>query len=169
MSWFTRKKEGITTSTTEKKETPEGLWMKCSKCKTVFTADDLAKNAYVCDRCSNHERIGSEEYFNILFDGGKYTELNAKLTSGDPLHFEDTKKYVDRVKSTQESTGLVDAIRTAKGKLDGNDFVIAAMDFAFIGGSLGAVMGEKIARAIDEAIKINAPFMIIDANGKSFR
>jgi acetyl-CoA carboxylase carboxyl transferase subunit beta len=91
--------------------------------------------------------------------------LNAKLTSGDPLHFEDTKKYVDRVKSTQESTGLVDAIRTAKGKLDGNDFVIAAMDFAFIGGSLGAVMGEKIARAIDEAIKINAPFMIISKSG----
>jgi acetyl-CoA carboxylase carboxyl transferase subunit beta len=165
MSWFTRKKEGITTSTTEKKETPEGLWMKCSKCKTVFTADDLAKNAYVCDRCSNHERIGSEEYFNILFDGGKYTELDAKLTSGDPLHFEDTKKYVDRVKSTQESTGLVDAIRTAKGKLDGNDFVVAAMDFAFIGGSLGAVMGEKIARAIDEAMKINAPFMIISKSG----
>jgi acetyl-CoA carboxylase carboxyl transferase subunit beta len=165
MSWFTRKKEGITTATTEKKETPEGLWSKCSKCKTVFTADDLANNAYVCDRCSHHERIGSEEYFQLLFDGGQYTELDAKLSSGDPLNFQDTKTYLDRVKATQESTGLSDAIRTAKGKLDGHDFVVAAMDFAFIGGSLGAVMGEKIARAIDEAIKINAPFMIISKSG----
>jgi len=165
MSWFTRKKEGITTSTTEKKETPEGLWSKCSNCKTLFTIDDLKKNSYVCDRCSHHERIGSEEYFTILFDEGKYKELDVKLTSGDPLHFEDTKKYVDRVKATQKNTGLFDAIRTAKGKIDGMDFVVAAMDFSFIGGSLGAVMGEKIARAIDEAIKIQAPFMIISKSG----
>jgi acetyl-CoA carboxylase carboxyl transferase subunit beta len=165
MSWFKRNKEGITTSTKEKKETPEGLWSKCSNCKTLFTADEIAKNNYVCDRCSHHERIGSEEYFQILFDGGKYTELDEKLTSGDPLKFEDTKKYVDRVVSTQKSTGLYDAIRTAKGKLDGHDFVVAAMDFSFIGGSLGSVMGEKIARAIDEAIKIKAPFMIISKSG----
>lgn len=127
--------------------------------------DDLEKNAFVCDRCSHHERIGSEEYFHILFDGGKYTELDADLSSGDPLNFEDTKKYVDRVKATQKATGLKDAIRTAKGQLDGMDFVVAAMDFSFIGGSLGAVMGEKIARAIDEAIKIKAPFMIISKSG----
>jgi acetyl-CoA carboxylase carboxyl transferase subunit beta len=165
MSWFKRHKEGITTSTKEKKETPEGLWSKCTKCKTLFTADDLAKNSYVCDRCSHHERIGSEEYFNILFDGGKFTELDAKLTSGDPLKFTDTKDYVSRVKATQKSTGLVDAIRTAKGKVDGLDLVVAAMDFSFIGGSLGSVMGEKIARAIDEAIKIKAPFMIISKSG----
>lgn len=165
MSWFNRKKEGITTSTKEKKETPEGLWSKCSNCKTLFTADDLAKNSYVCDRCSHHERIGSEEYFQILFDGGKYKELDEKLTSGDPLKFEDTKKYIDRVKATQKNTGLYDAIRTAKGKLDGHEFVVAAMDFSFIGGSLGSVMGEKIARAIDEAIKIKAPFMIISKSG----
>jgi acetyl-CoA carboxylase carboxyl transferase subunit beta len=165
MSWFKRHKEGITTSTKEKKETPEGLWSKCTKCKTLFTADDLAKNSYVCDRCSHHERIGSEEYFNILFDEGKFTELDAKLTSGDPLKFTDTKDYVSRVKATQKSTGLVDAIRTAKGKVDGLDLVVAAMDFSFIGGSLGSVMGEKIARAIDEAIKIKAPFMIISKSG----
>jgi acetyl-CoA carboxylase carboxyl transferase subunit beta len=165
MSWFKRHTEGITTSTKEKKETPEGLWSKCTKCKTLFTADDLAKNNFVCDRCSHHERIGSEEYFNILFDEGKFTELDAKLTSGDPLKFTDTKDYVSRVKATQKSTGLVDAIRTAKGKVDGLDLVVAAMDFSFIGGSLGSVMGEKIARAIDEAIKIKAPFMIISKSG----
>jgi acetyl-CoA carboxylase carboxyl transferase subunit beta len=165
MSWFKRNKEGITTSTREKKETPEGLWSKCSNCKTLFTANDLAKNNYVCDRCSHHERIGSEEYFSILFDKGAYTELNTKLTSGDPLRFEDTKKYIDRVKATQKNTGLFDAIRTAKGKLDGMDFVVAAMDFSFIGGSMGSVMGEKIARAIDEAIKLKAPFMIISKSG----
>lgn len=165
MSWFKRDKTGITTSTSEKKETPEGLWSKCSNCKTLFTAEDLARNAWVCDRCSNHERIPSEGYFHILFDDGKYTELDEKLTSGDPLNFEDTKKYVDRVKATQKNTGLTDAIRTAKGKLDGHDFVVAAMDFGFIGGSMGSVMGEKIARAIDEAIKLNAPFMIISKSG----
>lgn len=165
MSWFKRHTEGITTSTKEKKETPEGLWSKCTKCKTLFTADDLAKNSYVCDRCSHHERIGSEEYFTLLFDDAKYTELDAKLTSGDPLKFTDTKDYVSRVKATQKNTGLVDAIRTAKGKVDGLDLVVAAMDFSFIGGSLGSVMGEKIARAIDEAIKIKAPFMIISKSG----
>jgi acetyl-CoA carboxylase carboxyl transferase subunit beta len=165
MSWFKRNKTGITTSTSEKKETPEGLWLKCSNCKTLFTSEDLARNAWVCDRCSNHERIPSEGYFHLLFDDGKYTELDEKLTSGDPLAFEDTKKYVDRVKATQKNTGLTDAIRTAKGKLDGHDLVVAAMDFAFIGGSMGSVMGEKIARAIDEAIKLNAPFMIISKSG----
>lgn len=165
MGWFKREKEGITTSTKEKRETPEGLWEKCSNCKTIFSAEDLARNAYVCDRCNHHERIGSEQYFEILFDDGKYTEINEKITSGDPLKFEDTKKYTDRIKGTQKKTGLKDAIRTAKGKLDGEDFVVAAMDFAFIGGSMGSVMGEKIARAIDEAIKMKAPFMIISKSG----
>jgi len=164
-SWFKRSKEGITTSTKEKKETPEGLWQKCSNCKTIFSADDLLKNAYVCDRCNHHERIGSEEYFQLIFDGGKYKELDAKLTSGDPLKFEDTKKYVDRLKATQAATGLKDAIRTAHGKVDGQDFIIAAMDFSFIGGSMGSVMGEKIARAIDQAIKVKCPFMIISKSG----
>lgn len=165
MVWFKRNKEGITTSTKEKKETPEGLWHKCSNCKTVFTEAEFVKNLYVCDRCNHHERIGSKEYFSILFDDGKYTELDANLSSGDPLKFTDTKKYVDRVKATQKGTGLKDAVRTGYGKLDGMDFVVAAMDFAFIGGSLGAVVGEKISRAIDQAIKMKAPFMIISKSG----
>lgn len=165
MSWFKRNKEGITTSTKDKKETPEGLWNKCSRCKTLFTADDLEKNAYVCDRCSHHERIGSEEYFQILFDDGKYTEINANVSSGDPLEFTDTKKYTDRIKASQKSTGLIDAIRTVYGDLDGFPFVVAAMDFSFVGGSMGSVMGEKIARAIDKAIELKAPFMIISKSG----
>lgn len=165
MSWFKRSKEGITTSTKDKKETPEGLWSKCSRCKTVFTAEDLAKNAWVCNRCSNHERIGSEQYFSILFDDGKYTELNVNVTSGDPLDFVDTKKYTDRIKATQKATGLKDAIRTVYGDMDGHPFVVAAMDFAFVGGSMGSVMGEKIARAIDKALELNAPFMIISKSG----
>lgn len=165
MSWFKRNKEGITTSTNDKKETPEGLWNKCSRCKTLFTAEDLALNSWVCNRCSNHERIGSAEYFKILFDGGKFTELDEKMTSGDPLEFVDTKKYTDRIKATQSSTGLVDAVRTAYGETEGHTFVVAAMDFSFIGGSMGSVMGEKIARAIDKAIELKAPFMIISKSG----
>jgi acetyl-CoA carboxylase carboxyl transferase subunit beta len=164
-SWFKRNKEGITTSTSEKKETPEGLWVRCSNCKTLYTSDDLAKQNYVCERCSHHERIGSEEYFQLIFDDSEYEEIAQELTSGDPLVFEDTKKYKDRIKASQKSTGLKDAIRSAKGKLEGQYFVIAAMDFNFIGGSMGSVMGEKIARAIDEAIKLKAPFMIISKSG----
>lgn len=164
-NWFKRAKEGITTSTKEKKETPEGLWHKCDNCKTLFTLEEIQKFFWVCDRCGHHGRIGSEEYFQILYDDGKYKELNAKLTSGDPLNFEDTKKYKDRVSTTIKKTGLNDAIRTAVGKFDGHDFVIACMDFEFIGGSLGSVVGEKIARAIDHAIKIKAPFMIISKSG----
>jgi acetyl-CoA carboxylase carboxyl transferase subunit beta len=119
----------------------------------------------VCDRCSNHERIGSEQYFQLIFDEGKYTEINEKVTSGDPLEFVDTKKYTDRIKATQKATGLKDAIRTAYGDMDGHPFVVAAMDFAFVGGSMGSVMGEKIARAIDKAIELKAPFMIISKSG----
>lgn len=165
MGWFKRQAEGIKTSTKDKKETPEGLWYKCPKCQTVVTSEDHIKNVYVCERCSYHDRVGSEEYFKIFFDDGKYKELDKKISSGDPLKFEDTKKYVDRVKDTQKKTGLTDAIRTAHGKIDGQVTVIAAMDFSFIGGSLGSVMGEKIARAIDKAIKLKAPFMIISKSG----
>jgi len=165
MSWFKRNKEGITTSTSEKMEVPEGLWVRCSNCKTLYTSEDLQRNNYVCDRCSHHERIGAQEYFELIFDDAKYKELDEKLSSGDPLGFVDTKKYTDRVVATQKATGLKDAIRTAKGKLHGTNFVIAAMDFNFIGGSMGSVMGEEIARAIDEAIKSKAGFMIISKSG----
>lgn len=165
MSWFKRNKEGITTSTSDKMEVPEGLWVRCSNCKTLYTSEDLQRNNYVCDRCSHHERIGAAEYFELIFDDAKYKELDEKLSSGDPLGFVDTKKYTDRVAATQKATGLKDAIRTAKGKLHGINFVIAAMDFNFIGGSMGSVMGEKIARAIDVAIAEKAAFMIISKSG----
>ena len=165
MGWFKRQSEGIKTSTKDKKETPEGLWYKCPKCQTVVTSEDHMKNYFVCERCSYHDRIGSEEYFQLFFDEGKYKEFNKNIISADPLEFEDTKKYTDRVKDTQKKTGLKDAIRTAHGKCDGQELVIAAMDFKFIGGSLGSVMGEKIAKAIDKAIKLKAPFMIISKSG----
>jgi acetyl-CoA carboxylase carboxyl transferase subunit beta len=165
MAWFKRNKEGITTSTNDKMDVPQGLWVRCSNCKTLYTADDLMRNSYVCDRCSHHERIGAAEYFELLFDAQKFDELNAELQSGDPLGFVDTKKYKDRVVATQKATGLKDAIRTAKGTLDGMPLVVAAMDFNFIGGSMGSVMGEKIARAIDVAIAEKAAFMIISKSG----
>lgn len=164
-SWFKRNKEGITTSTSEKKETPEGLWHKCPNCKTVFTQADFIKNSYVCDRCSHHERIGSEEYFQLIFDDQKFTEIDADLSSADPLEFQDTKKYTDRIATSQKSTGLKDAVRTAYGTVDGMELVISAMDFAFVGGSLGSVMGEKIVRGINKAIELNAAFMIISKSG----
>lgn len=165
MSWFKRNREGITTSTKEKKETPEGLWHKCSNCKTVYTQEEFIQNFYVCDRCSHHEKIGSEEYFEILFDDSAYTEVAKDLVSGDPLNFEDTKKYVDRLANTQKATGLKDAVRTAYGKMNGEMFVISAMDFSFIGGSMGSVMGEKIVQGINKAMELNAPFMIISKSG----
>ena len=165
MAWFKRNKEGITTSTNDKMDVPQGLWVRCSNCKTLYTADDLMRNSYVCDRCSHHERIGAAEYFELLFDAQKFDELNAELQSGDPLGFVDTKKYKDRVVATQKATGLKDAIRTAKGTLDGMPLVVAAMDFNFIGGSMGCVTGEKIDRAIDVAIAEKAAFMIISKSG----
>lgn len=165
MVWFKREKEGITTSTTDKKEIPEGLWHKCPNCKTVSPESEFEKSLHVCDRCGHHDRIGSAEYFKILFDDNKFKELDPNIVSGDPLNFEDTKKYTDRVKTTTQKTGLKDAVRTGYGKIDGQDAVIAAMDFSFIGGSLGSVVGEKIARAIDYAIKKKAPFIMISKSG----
>lgn len=165
MSWFKRIKEGITTSTREKKETPEGLWYKCPSCKKITTAQDHAKNAYVCENCGYHERIGSQEYFALLFDNGQYMELFNNITSADPLEFEDTKKYTERLKEAHEKTSLQDAIRIAFGKVNDYDIVIAAMDFSFIGGSMGSVVGEKISRAVDFCIKTNSPLMIISKSG----
>jgi acetyl-CoA carboxylase carboxyl transferase subunit beta len=165
MVWFKRSKDGITTSTAEKKETPEGLWYKCPTCKTVISAEEHKENLLICANCNHHEKLTADQYFELIFDNSKYTEFSKNITSGDPLNFEDTKKYTDRVKATQEKTGLKDAIKTVHGKIDGNVFVVAAMDFKFIGGSLGSVMGEKIARAIDKAIELQAPFMIISKSG----
>src|SRR5436190_12156316 len=123
MSWFKRIKEGITTSTKEKKETPEGLWYKCSSCKTIIPKKDHMANMYVCEKCGYHDRIGSAEYFEILFDNNEFLELNENLTSADPLHFVDTKKYTDRIADTQEKSGLKDAIRTAHGDVNDQDLV----------------------------------------------
>jgi len=165
MSWFKRIKEGITTSTKEKRETPEGLWYKCPSCKNIIPSQDHISNKYVCEKCGYHTRISSQEYFEILFDNKEFTELDADLISGDPLHFTDTKKYTDRLAETQRKSGLKDAIRTGHGKVEGEDLVIACMDFTFIGGSMGSVVGEKIARAIDYSIRKKIPFMIISKSG----
>ncbi|MCK8480572.1 acetyl-CoA carboxylase, carboxyltransferase subunit beta [Psychroserpens algicola] len=164
MSWFKRKEKGITTSTEEKKDTPKGLWYKSPTGKIIDT-EELEKNFYVSPEDGYHVRIGSKEYFEILFDDNKFKELDASLTSKDPLKFEDTKKYPDRLKAAQEKTKLKDAVRTAVGKSKGNDLVIACMDFSFIGGSMGSVVGEKIARAADYALKHKVPFMIISKSG----
>ncbi|REE27422.1 acetyl-CoA carboxylase, carboxyltransferase subunit beta [Winogradskyella pacifica] len=164
MAWFKRKDKGIHTSTEEKKDTPKGLWYKSPTGKIIDTKE-LEQNFYVSPEDGYHVRIGSNEYFQILFDDNKYTELDANLTSKDPLKFEDTKKYPDRLKAAQAKTNLKDAVRTAVGKSKGEDLVIACMDFAFIGGSMGSVVGEKIARAADYAIKKKLPLMIISKSG----
>jgi acetyl-CoA carboxylase carboxyl transferase subunit beta len=164
-NWFKRIKEGITTSTRDKKETPEGLWYKCPSCKNIVPSEEEIANLYVCVKCGYHEKIGSEEYFSILFDDGKYTELFPNLESADPLHFTDTKKYTDRLKASQEKTKLKDAIRTATGKINKSKAVIACMDFSFIGGSMGSVVGEKISRAISYCIEHKEPFILISKSG----
>ena len=164
MAWFKRKDKGIQTSTEEKKDTPKGLWYKSPTGKIVDTKE-LAQNFYVSPEDGYHVRIGSKEYFEILFDDNKFKELDADLTSKDPLKFVDTKKYPERLKAAQAKTNLKDAVRTAVGKSKGNDLVIACMDFAFIGGSMGSVVGEKIARAADYALKKKLPFMIISKSG----
>jgi len=164
MAWFKRKDKGIHTSTEEKKDTPKGLWYKSPTGKIIDTKE-LEQNFYVSPEDGYHVRIGSNEYFQILFDDNKFKELDANLTSKDPLKFEDTKKYPDRLKAAQEKTNLTDAVRTGVGKSNGEDLVIACMDFAFIGGSMGSVVGEKIARAADYALKNKTPFMIISKSG----
>jgi len=164
MAWFKRKEKGITTSTEEKKDIPKGLWYKSPTGKVV-DSEELAKNFYVSPEDGYHVRIGSKEYFEILFDDNKFKELDKDLSSKDPLKFEDTKKYPDRLKAAQEKTKLTDAVRCAVGKSKGKDLVVAAMDFSFIGGSMGSVVGEKIARAADYALKNKLPFMIISKSG----
>ncbi len=164
MVWFKRKDRGIHTPTEEKKDTPKGLWYKTPSGKIIDT-EELKKNLYVSPEDGYHVRIGSKEYFELFFDNNEFTELNEKLVSKDPLKFEDTKKYSTRLKSAQEKTGLEDAVRTAVGKSLRKDLVIASMDFSFIGGSMGSVVGEKIARAIDYSIRNNTPFLMISKSG----
>ena len=163
MSWFKRTKKGIQTPTEHKKDVPKGLWYKSPTGKIVDT-EELSKNYYVSPEDGYHVRIGSKEYFDMLFDD-TFKELNPNLTSKDPLNFVDKKKYVDRLKDAQEKTGLKDAVRTAVGKSMGEDVVIACLDFSFIGGSMGSVVGEKIARAAGYALNKKLPFIIISKSG----
>jgi acetyl-CoA carboxylase carboxyl transferase subunit beta len=165
MSWFKRVKEGITTATKEKKSTPDGLWHKCSRCKKASLTKDLLANNWVCPHCGLHEKIGSKEYFDILFDGSKYEELFDNIYPADPLEFTDTKSYKDRITDTIQKTGLKDAARAATGEMEGSSLVICCMDFGFIGGSMGSVVGEKISRSIDYAREKKIPFIMISKSG----
>lgn len=163
-SWFKRKDKGIQTPTERKKDIPKGLWYKTPSGKIVDTKE-LKENHYVSLEDGYHVRIGSNEYFEILFDDNKYTEFDKDMVSKDPLRFKDTQKYPERLKAAYKKTKLKDAVRTAVGKSYGKDIVIAAMDFSFIGGSMGSVVGEKIARAIDYSIKKKIPFLMISKSG----
>jgi len=163
--WFQRQEAGITTPTQEKKETPDGLWHGCPKCKVIVSAEDHAQHVWVCGNCGFHNGIDAKEYFSFLFDGGVYTELDAGMISKDPLQFEDTKKYTDRLKATRAKTGLDDALTSGTGTMNGIPVAIAAMNFKFIGGSMGSVVGEKIARTIDYSLKHRIPFIMISKSG----
>jgi acetyl-CoA carboxylase carboxyl transferase subunit beta len=164
MAWFKRKEKGITTATEDKKDVPKGLWYKSPTGKIV-DSEELERNLWVSPEDDYHVRIGSAEYFRILFDDNEFKELDANLTSVDSLKFVDTKKYSDRLKEVTEKTKLKDAVRTGVGKSKGNDIVICCMDFAFIGGSMGAVVGEKISRGINYAIINKLPFVMISKSG----
>lgn len=164
MSWFNRTDKGILTPTESKREVPDGLWFKSPGGKIIHTRE-LKNNAFVVPEEDYHVRIGSKEYFEILFDDGAFTELDPNMESADPLKFKDTKAYPKRIKETQEKTELKDAVRTAYGKMSGLDIVVACMDFSFIGGSMGSVVGEKIARAMDHSLKHSKPFLMISRSG----
>src|SRR5690606_26767337 len=164
MPWFRRTKKGIQTPTAQKKDVPKGLWYKSPTGKIV-DSEELAENFYVSPEDDYHVRIGSKEYFEILFDNNEFKELDRNLTSKDTLNFVDKKKYTERLKEAEEKTGLKDAVRTAVGKSMGKDLVIACMDFSFIGGSMGGVVGEKIVRAANYALKKKIPLLIISKSG----
>ena len=164
MAWFKRSKENIS-SNSQKKDIPDGMWTKCSGCSEIIHKKELDKNLFTCPKCNFHFRIGSKEYFELLLDKGTLKELNKKMRSIDPLKFTDTKSYASRVESTIKKTGLYDAVRTGEGVMNGIPVVIACMDFSFIGGSMGSVVGEKIARATDVARKKRQPLIVISSTG----
>ena len=164
MSWFQRKVKGITTPTEQKKDAPDGLWFK-TPTGTIVHTRELKNNAYVSPEDGFHVRIGSKEYFEILFDNNEFTELDENMSSGDPLGFVDSKPYPKRINATQAKTQLKDAVRSAHGKMNGHGLVVSCMDFSFIGGSMGSVVGEKIARAIDYALETKTPFLMISKSG----
>ncbi|MEO6681682.1 MAG: acetyl-CoA carboxylase, carboxyltransferase subunit beta [Ginsengibacter sp.] len=164
-SWFRRIHKGITTSTKDKKEAPDGLWAKCPNCRYTSTTSELKENLFVCPKCDYHHRIGSAEYFEFLFDEHKYEELFGNIKSKDFLGFVDMKPYKQRLEETYAKTSIHDSITVAHGKVEQKDLVIACMDFEFIGGSLGSVMGEKIRRACDYCIEHKIPLLIINKSG----
>lgn len=164
MAWFKRSKENIATAT-QKTDVPDGTWIKCSECGEMMHKKQWESNMYLCTKCSHHFRIGSEEYFKILLDEDSFKEMDKKMRSMDPLEFEDTKPYKKRIEETIKSTNLFDAVRIGTGKIDGIEVVIACMDFGFIGGSMGSVVGEKISRAIDRSLKTKNPLIIISSSG----
>lgn len=164
MAWFKRSKQNISPES-KKKDIPDGQWIKCDECSEIIHKKQLEDNAWVCKFCGNHFRIGSEEYINLLFDKNSFKEMDKKMKSADPLEFTDTKKYTDRVEKTIAKTGLYDAVRTGVGKIENQRVAFACMDFKFIGGSMGSVVGEKIARAIDKAYESKIPLVIISQSG----
>ncbi len=163
--WFQRIKKGILTPSSEKKEAPEGLWTKCPECNYICTVSDLREELFVCPKCNYHHRIGSDEYYDILFDGHQYEELFGNIRSKDFLNFTDLKPYQKRLEETWSKTDLKDSMRVATGKVGGHDIVIACMDFEFIGGSLGSVMGEKFSRAVDYCMEHKLPYLVISKSG----
>ena len=163
-SWYQRLRHGIQTATKSKKETPDGLWYKCEQCNETSTVKDLKENFYKCPRCQHHERIGSKEYFELIFDEG-FTRLFDDLVSYDFMGFTDLKPYGERLNEAQKKTGMDEAIAVATGTVNQSPFVVAAMDFKFIGGSMGSVVGEKISRAIDYCLEHKSPFMVISRSG----
>ncbi|MFT7421727.1 MAG: acetyl-CoA carboxylase carboxyl transferase subunit beta [Algoriphagus sp.] len=165
MSWFQRSGKGINTPTELKREAPDGLWYQCPECKKATHTREHKNNAFTCIHCNYHDKIGSDAYFQVLFDDGVYKELDATVRSADPLEFVDTKAYPDRIVQTNKKSGLVDACRTGEGKMNGKAITICCMDFGFIGGSMGSVVGEKIARAIDNSLKKKIPFLMISKSG----
>lgn len=164
-NWFRRIQKNITTSTKDKKETPDGLWVKCPKCNYTCTRDELEENSFVCPKCEYHHRIGSKEYFNIIFDKESGKELYSDIRSKDFLGFVDLKPYAKRLEEAYDKTSIHDSITVAAGKVTGKNLVVDCMDFEFIGGSLGSVMGEKIARSTDYCIKHKTPLLIISRSG----
>ncbi|MCQ2250677.1 MAG: acetyl-CoA carboxylase, carboxyltransferase subunit beta [Bacteroidales bacterium] len=166
MGWFTRSQQGIITETKDKKEIKDGMWYKCPECKEILnTTDDLKANMGVCPKCGYHERITTTEYFDILFDNAEYEELFASLHSGDPLSFVDRKKYTDRIAAVEKQTKLNDAISVATGCIEGRKVVVDCMNFEFVGGSMGSVVGEKIARSVDYCIANKCALIMITRSG----
>jgi acetyl-CoA carboxylase carboxyl transferase subunit beta len=163
MSWFRRQKKGVVT--TEKKQIPDGLWLKCEQCGEILYRKELERNLYVCLKCQFHFRIRSSQYLSILLDEGSFEEFNGNLVSADPLKFKGLKKYSDQLKDAMKKTGLTEAVVTGKGRMDGIPVILGVMDFAFIGGSMGSVVGERVARATERAMEEDLPLIIVSASG----